>query len=65
MWTALAIAVVWLAVLFTAVFGPDLVSTTAGTNATTIPSAVIVAPFAALATWGIAKYGFGRRGDGA
>ena len=61
MWAALAIAVMWLAVLFTAVFGPDIVSNNAGTNTSTVPSAVPVALFASLATWMVAKYGFGRQ----
>jgi len=50
MWASLAIAVMWLAVLFDAVFGPDIVSTSAGGNATSIPSAVVVAFFAFFAT---------------
>ena len=57
MWAGLAIAVMWLAVLFAAVFGPDIVSTSARTNTTTVPSAVAVARLASLATRGVAKYG--------
>lgn len=65
MWAGLAIAFMWLAVLFAAVFGPDIVSSNAGTNTTIIPSAVGVAFFASLGTWVVAKYGFGqRREDG-
>src|SRR5690349_10076336 len=60
-WAALAIAVIWLAVLFTAVSGPDIVSTTAGAGTTTVPSVVVVALFAFLATWAVARYGFDRR----
>jgi hypothetical protein len=60
MWAALAITVMWLAVLFDAVFGPDIVSTSA-TSSTTIPSAVVVALFALLGTRVVAKYGFGPR----
>jgi len=63
MWAALAIAVIWLAVLFAAVFGSDLVTTSAGANVSTVPSAVVVALFASLATWAVAKYGFGHPGD--
>ena len=63
MWAAMAIGVVWIAVLFTALFAPDLVSTSAGVNSTTIPSVILVVPFAMFATWPIAKYGFGRRDD--
>jgi hypothetical protein len=59
MWAGLAIVVMWLAVLFDALFGPDIVITSAGgTNSTTIPSAVGVALFAWLATKAVAKYGF-------
>jgi hypothetical protein len=63
MWAAVSITVIWLAVLFTAVFGPDIVSTSAGVNAATVPSVVVVVPFAFFATWPVAKYGFGRRDD--
>jgi hypothetical protein len=59
MWAGLAIVVMWLAVLFDALFGPQIVSTSGGgTNTTTIPSAVAVALFAWLATRAVAKYGF-------
>lgn len=61
MWAGLAISVMWLAVLFAAVFGPDIVSINAGTNTTTVPSGVAVALFASLATRGVAKYGLGHR----
>ena len=59
MWAGLAISVMWLAVLFDALFGPDLVFTSGGaTSSTTIPSAVVVALFAWLATKAVAKHGF-------
>jgi hypothetical protein len=57
MWASLAIAVMWLAVLFDALFGPDLVVSNAS-GMTTIPSAIIVAFFAYLATRVVARYGF-------
>jgi hypothetical protein len=59
MWASLAIIVIWLAVLFDAIFGPDIVATsgTAATH-TVVPSAVVVAPFAFFATWVVAKHGF-------
>jgi len=61
MWAGLAIVVMWLAVLFDALFGPDIVITSGGaTNSTTIPSAVGVALFAWLATQGVAKHGLSR-----
>ena len=63
MWASLAIAVMWLAVLFDAIYGPDIVSingTPGGTgSSTTVPSAVAVALFAFLGTWVVAKHGFG------
>jgi hypothetical protein len=60
MWASLAIIVMWLAVLFDAIFGPDIVATsgTAATH-TVVPSAVVVALFAFLATWVVARHGFG------
>jgi hypothetical protein len=60
MWAALAIVAVWLAVLFTAVFGPDIVTHDVSGSGATIPSAVVVAFFAFLATSVIAKRAFGR-----
>jgi hypothetical protein len=64
MWSGLAIVVTWLAVLFDALFGPDIVSTSgAGANTTTIPSAVAEALFAWPATEAVAKHGFSRAGD--
>jgi hypothetical protein len=61
MWASLAIGVIWLAVLFDAVFGPNIVNTTAGGNTSSVPSAVPVALFAFFATWVVARYAF-RRG---
>jgi hypothetical protein len=58
MWASVAITLMWLAVLFDAVYGPDFVSTTPGGTSTTIPSAIAVAFFAFLATVPVAKYGF-------
>ncbi len=61
MWASLAISVMWLAVLFDAILGPDFVSSSnAGQTTTTIPSAVFVALFAYLGTRIVAKYGFER-----
>ena len=59
MWASLAIGVMWLAVLFDAVYGPSFVSSSGGgTSSTTIPSAIVVALFAFLGTTSVAKYGF-------
>jgi hypothetical protein len=62
-WVSLAIAVMWLAVLLAVLFGPDVVSTSAGANSTVIPSGVALAPFAFFGTWVVAKHGLGRRDD--
>jgi hypothetical protein len=59
-WASLAIVVMWLAVLFDAVFGPDIVTSSAGGDHSTVPSAVAVAFFAFLATWVVARYGLRR-----
>jgi hypothetical protein len=62
MWASLAIVLIWLAVLFTAIYGPDIVSTSAAPGeSTTVPSVAAVALFASIATWAVAKYGFGDR----
>jgi hypothetical protein len=59
-WASLAISVIWLAVLFDAVFGPDIViSNSSGYSR--IPSAIVVVVFAYLATRVVARYGFGRQ----
>ena len=58
MWASLTIVVIWLSVLFDAVFGPDIVTSSAGGDRATVPSAVPVALFAFFATWVVARYGF-------
>ncbi len=63
LWAAVSIVFMWLAVLFTGVYGPDFVSTSAGGNSTTIPSAIGVAFFAFLGTASVAKAGFRRDRD--
>ncbi len=62
MWASLAIVVMWLAVLFAAVYAPDITTHGVAGDSTTIPSGVAVALFASLATWAVAKYGL--RHDG-
>ena len=59
-WTSLAISVIWIVVLADALFGPDIVSSSPG-NFTRVPSAIVVAFFAWLSTWVVARHGFGRR----
>lgn len=58
MWASLAIMMMWLAVLFDAVYGPDIASTTVGGTSSTVPSAVAVALFAFLGTAAVARRGF-------
>jgi hypothetical protein len=55
---SIAISVIWLAVLFDAVFGPNIVTSTAGGDHSSVPSAVVVSFFAVFATWIVARYGF-------
>ena len=62
MWAGVSISVMWLAVLFDSVFGPDIVSSSADGSSTTLPSGVAVALFALLATMSVAKHGLGRAG---
>jgi multisubunit Na+/H+ antiporter MnhF subunit len=63
MWASIAIVVIWLAVLFDALFGPDIVSVSAGgSESARVPSAIVIALFAYLATHAVAKYGFGSAG---
>jgi hypothetical protein len=59
---SIAIGVMWLAVLFDALFGPDIVTSSGGgTDTSTVPSAVAVALFAFLATWVLGRYAFRKR----
>jgi hypothetical protein len=57
---SLAIAVIWLSVLFDAIYGPDIVSRSYIGDFVSVPSAVVVAFFAFLATWVVARHGFGQ-----
>ena len=63
MWASLAISVMWLAVIFVSIFGPDFKSVNGGGNAnvTIIPSGVIIALFALIGTVSVAKYGLRER----
>jgi hypothetical protein len=59
-WASLAIGVMWLAVLFDAIYGPNIVTSTPGGTSSSCPSAVAVALFAFLSTWVVARYAFRR-----
>ncbi len=61
MWATLAIIVMWLSVLIDAIFGPDIVSHDVAGSSAVIPSAVVLALFAFLGTWVVARHAFGRR----
>ena len=61
LWAFLAIAVMWLSVLVATIWGPDFVVTSSGGDNTTIPSGIVIAFFAFLGTWVVAKYAFGRK----
>jgi hypothetical protein len=63
MWGTLAISVMWLAVLFDSIYGANIVSLSSGSDSTSIPSSVVVAFFAFLATAVVAKRAFGRKTD--
>jgi hypothetical protein len=60
MWATISIVAIWIAVLFDAVYGPDLVSASNDGTYTRVPSVIIVAVFAYLATMVVAKFGYGR-----
>lgn len=58
-WASIAIAVTWLVVGVDALFGPDIVTSNgAGTNTSSTPSAVVLALFAFLTSWVVARYAF-------
>lgn len=63
LWGAIAIASMWVAVLFVSIYGGDVTSVDTGAQSTTIPSAVFVALFAAVGTASVAKRAFGRVKD--
>jgi len=58
MWTSLAISVIWVTVLLDALFGPDILTTSAGGDSSVVPSAIVVAVLAFFATWVVARHGF-------
>src|SRR5688572_8577698 len=60
MWASLAIISIWVAVLFTAIFGPNMLTHDAGGSEASIPSVVIVALLAVFATWAVARHGFAK-----
>ena len=61
LWAFLAIAVIWLSVLFAAIYGPDIRTNGVAGDSATVPSVVVVSLFAFLSTWAVAAYGFRSR----
>jgi hypothetical protein len=57
-WASLAIVSMWVAVLFTAVWAPSLTATSSNGDSTTVPAAVAVSLFAAIATIVVGAVGF-------
>lgn len=62
-WATVSIVMMWLAVLFDGIFGGDMTFANPP-QVTVIPSAVLVALFAAIATASIAKRALGRKDAG-
>ena len=60
MWASLAISVIWLTVLFDALFGPDIQTRGVAGDSAVIPSAVVISVFAFFATWVVARHGLRR-----
>jgi hypothetical protein len=64
MWASIAITMMWVCVTVDAIWGPDIVSSTMTGDHTNLPSAVVVAFFAWLGTWSVARHALRRpRGE--
>lgn len=59
LWGAVAMVTMWIAVLFTAIYGGDAIFTSTDGSSSRLPSAVFVALFAFLASASVAKRAFG------
>ena len=58
-WPSIAIGLIWIVVGLDALFGPDIVTSNgSGTNTSSTPSAVVLALFAFLTSWVVARYAF-------
>jgi len=58
-WPSIAIGLIWIVVGVDALFGPDIVTSNgSGTNTSSTPSAVVLALFAFLTSWVVARYAF-------
>ena len=59
LWPSIAIGLTWLVVGLDALFGPDIVTSNgSGTNTSSTPSAIVLALFAFLTSWVVARYAF-------
>ena len=63
MWASIAITMMWVTVTVDAIWGPDISSSTAAGDHTSLPSAVVVALFAWLGTWSVARHALHRSRD--
>ena len=62
-WASLAITAMWIAVIVTAIAGPNIVTHDVSGTDNSVPAAVAVALFATIGSWGVARYAFRRRDD--
>jgi hypothetical protein len=60
MWASLAIGVIWLSVMFEAVYGPAIETRGVAGDSSSVPIAVVGTVFAFFATWVLARRAFGR-----
>lgn len=60
MWATVAIAAMWVAVLFVGVYGGEATFQSVDSSGSSIPSGIFVAMFAAIGTGSVAKRVFGR-----
>jgi len=62
MWASVAITAMWISVAVSAAWGGDMITfSSGGSDQATIPSGIVVALFATIGTWAVAKYGLGSR----
>jgi len=60
LWASLAISAMWLAVMVVSLWGPNVETFDVSGSHATIPSGVVLALFAAIGSWAVAKHGFSR-----
>ena len=58
MWASLAIGVIWLSVMFEAVYGPAIETRGVAGDSSSVPIAVVGTVFAFFATWVLARRAF-------